>query len=59
LFAAIAEGARKARLPAIEAYIGNDNSAALDYYEAMGFRTYRESEGVSCKVLWLTAEADV
>jgi GNAT superfamily N-acetyltransferase len=54
LFAATETGARQARLPAIEAYIGDQNSAALDYYEAMGFTTYRRSEGIVCKAFWLT-----
>ena len=54
LFAATVAGAREARLPAIEAYIGEQNSAALRYYEALGFRTYRCSDGIICKVLRLT-----
>ena len=56
LFAATEAGARKAGLTAIEAYIGDRNSAALDYYEAMGFRTNRRSEGIICKLLRLTAD---
>jgi ribosomal protein S18 acetylase RimI-like enzyme len=51
LFEAILEGARKAGLPAIEAYIGEENSAALAYYEALGFRTCRRSNGAICKAL--------
>jgi ribosomal protein S18 acetylase RimI-like enzyme len=54
LFAATLAGAREARLPAIEAYIGETNSAALDYYEALGFRTNRRSDGIICKALHLT-----
>ncbi|BCH63188.1 N-acetyltransferase [Agrobacterium vitis] len=34
----------------IEAAIGADNDMGLAYYEAMGFRTYRTSEGLVCKV---------
>jgi ribosomal protein S18 acetylase RimI-like enzyme len=49
LFAATLEGAREAELPAIEAYIGEENSAALAYYEALGLRTYRRSDGIVCK----------
>jgi GNAT superfamily N-acetyltransferase len=49
LFAATLAGAREARLPAIEAYIGEQNSAALAYYEALGFTTYRCTDGVVCK----------
>ncbi|HEX5258367.1 MAG TPA: GNAT family N-acetyltransferase [Sphingomicrobium sp.] len=57
LFVATRAGASTARLPAIEAYIGDQNSAALNYYEAMGFTTYRRSEGIICKVFQLTNEA--
>ena len=53
LFAATLAGAREAKLPAIEAYIGEGNSAALDYYEALGFKDYRRSEGAICKVYQL------
>ena len=49
LFSATLAGARQAKLPAIEAYIGEENSAALDYYEALGFRAYRRSDGAICK----------
>ncbi|BCH59013.1 hypothetical protein RvVAR0630_16370 [Agrobacterium vitis] len=34
----------------IEAAIDADNDMGLAYYEAMGFRTYRTSEGLVCKV---------
>jgi L-amino acid N-acyltransferase YncA len=54
LFAATISGARKAKLTAIEAYIGDQNAAALGYYEALGFRTHRHSDGIICKVLWLS-----
>lgn len=54
LFAATLAGAREAALPAIEAYIGDQNSAALAYYDALGFSTYRSSDGAVCKVLRLT-----
>jgi len=53
LFEATREGARAAALPAIEAYIGRENEAALAYYEALGFRTYRTPKGIICKVLKL------
>ena len=50
LFAATLEGARKTRLPAIEAYIGEENAAALAYYDAMGFTTTsRRPTGAICK----------
>jgi L-amino acid N-acyltransferase YncA len=49
LFRASLEGARSAGLPMIEAYIGEENSAALAYYEALGFRTYRHADGIICK----------
>lgn len=51
LFAATLEVARTAALPAIEAYIGEENSAALRYYEALGFRTRRLPHGIICKAL--------
>jgi ribosomal protein S18 acetylase RimI-like enzyme len=57
LFAATLAGARKARLPAIEAYIGDRNDAALAYYDALGFATYRRSDGIVCKALHLTDDA--
>jgi GNAT superfamily N-acetyltransferase len=53
LFAATLSACRKAGLPAIEAYIADENSAALNYYEAIGFRTYRRTEGITCKVFQL------
>jgi L-amino acid N-acyltransferase YncA len=49
LFAETLAGARKAKLPAIEAYIGEQNAAALAYYEALGFKTCRCLEGAVCK----------
>ena len=54
LFAATIAGAREAKLPAIEAYIGEQNSPALAYYDALGFRTCRQSEGVICKAFQLS-----
>lgn len=53
LFAATLAGAREAALPAIEAFIGEENGAALAYYEALGFRTHRQAEGAVCKALQL------
>lgn len=50
LFAVTLASARRSGLPAIEAYIGEQNAAALAYYEALGFRDCRSSEGI-CKVL--------
>ena len=50
LFSASQEAARASGLRKIEAFIGADNEAALTYYKAMGFRTYRREEGVICKV---------
>ncbi|MEM7781304.1 MAG: GNAT family N-acetyltransferase [Pseudomonadota bacterium] len=46
LFAATKAAAEMAGLPKIDAFIGADNQAALRYYEAMGFRTYRELDDV-------------
>jgi ribosomal protein S18 acetylase RimI-like enzyme len=51
LFAATLTAARRAGLPAIEAYISKENAPALAYYEALGFRDYRRSEGIICKKL--------
>ncbi|HEX8842677.1 MAG TPA: GNAT family N-acetyltransferase [Sphingomicrobium sp.] len=53
LFAATLSAVRSASLPAIEAYIGKQNHAALAYYESLGFRTYRETDGVICKAFQL------
>jgi GNAT superfamily N-acetyltransferase len=49
LFAVTLEAARSAALPAIEAYIGEENAPALAYYEALGFRTCRRPQGIVCK----------
>jgi GNAT superfamily N-acetyltransferase len=54
LFAETLAGARKAKLPAIEAYIGVQNAAALSYYDALGFRTCRHPEGIICKSFMLS-----
>ena len=53
LFGSILEAAREANLPAIEAYIGRMNEAALAFYDRVGFRTYRETEDVICKAVAL------
>lgn len=45
LFAATQAAARQAGLAHIDAAIGNDNHGGLAYYQAMGFRPYRKSEG--------------
>jgi len=50
LFAATKEAARKAKLPSIDATIGEHNDLGLAYYEAMGFRTYRRQPGTISKV---------
>ena len=49
LFAASRAAALKAGLPAIDATIGADNAKGLAYYEAMGFRTYRETPSAISK----------
>lgn len=54
LFAATLSAARQAKLPAIEAYIGAENDAALNYYEALGFSTSRHCDGAICKAYQLT-----
>lgn len=49
LFEASRTAAARARLPMIDATIGKDNTAALAYYEAMGFRSYRQTDTAVCK----------
>jgi ribosomal protein S18 acetylase RimI-like enzyme len=49
LFSASQHAARSSGLEKIEAFIGADNEAALTYYEAMGFRSYRRKDGAICK----------
>lgn len=48
LFAATLAAAPAAHLPAIEAYIGEENEAALAYYGAMGFAAWRRAAGAVC-----------
>lgn len=55
LFTATRQAAVAAGLPKIDAYIGADNAMGLRYYEAMGFRTYREGDGIVQKLLTLGA----
>ena len=45
LFAETLAAAQAAGLCHIDASIGEDNAPALAYYQAMGFRPYRRSEG--------------
>ncbi len=49
LFAVTHQAATDAGLAHIDATIGRNNSGGLAYYEAMGFRTYRETETALCK----------
>jgi ribosomal protein S18 acetylase RimI-like enzyme len=49
LFAASRQAAQAAGLTMIDATIGETNTAALAYYEAMGFCSYRTFEGCICK----------
>ena len=42
--------AQQKELPAIDATIGANNSDGLGYYEAMGFREYRQMDGAICTV---------
>ncbi len=53
LFAFTLEAARKAGIPAIEAFIGETNTEGQAYYDAMGFADYRRVEGAICKSLHL------
>ena len=45
LFAETLAAAQRAGLAHIDASIGDDNAPAFGYYQAMGFRPYRKSEG--------------
>lgn len=49
LFAATLQAAQQAGLTRIDATIGAENKLGLSYYEAMGFRTYREKPKAICK----------
>lgn len=55
LFRSSREAAAAAGLRTIDAYIGADNAAGLRYYDAMGFRTYREPDGIVQKMYELRA----
>ncbi|WP_230770147.1 GNAT family N-acetyltransferase [Sphingomonas sp. Leaf4] len=46
LFRSSREAAEQAGLETIDACIAADNASGLRYYEAMGFRTYREPVGI-------------
>ncbi|KJF73987.1 GNAT family N-acetyltransferase [Agrobacterium arsenijevicii] len=50
LFAATRQAAVDRGLKNIDASIGADNALGQSYYEAMGFSTYRQPEGLVCKV---------
>lgn len=49
LFSVSRMAAKSAGIANIDATIAATNPEALAYYEAMGFRTYRTSEGLICK----------
>ena len=49
LFAFTLRAARKAHVPAIEAFIGQSNLAGQAYYDALGFVDYRRTEDAICK----------
>lgn len=53
LFAVSREAAIAAGLDRVDASIGADNAVGLGYYEAMGFRTWREGNGIIQKMLIL------
>ncbi|MFK3776752.1 GNAT family N-acetyltransferase [Agrobacterium sp. NPDC089420] len=50
LFAATRKAAEAYGLKNIDASIGADNRLGQRYYEAMGFTSYRQPEGLVCKV---------
>ncbi|MGL1920226.1 MAG: GNAT family N-acetyltransferase [Hyphomicrobiales bacterium] len=49
LFASSIQAAKAVGLSKIEAAIGADNKLGLNYYDGMGFKTYRETSDVICK----------
>lgn len=49
LFAASIKAAKEAGIDTIDASIAADNIEGLAYYEAIGFRAYREYNGSICK----------
>jgi len=49
LFEVSRQAAQAAGLTMIDATIGKTNTAALAYYQAMGFRPYRTIDGCICK----------
>lgn len=57
LFSATLAAARTAGLKKIEAYIAADNEAALTFYEALGFRTWRREDGITCKAFDVSSGA--
>ncbi|WP_020009374.1 MULTISPECIES: GNAT family N-acetyltransferase [unclassified Agrobacterium] len=50
LFAATRRAAEARGLKNIDASIGADNMLGQGYYDAMGFTTYRQPEGLVCKI---------
>ena len=50
LFTATRKAAEARGLKNIDASIGADNRLGQNYYEAIGFTTYRQPEGLVCKV---------
>ncbi|CUX14913.1 Sortase-like acyltransferase [Agrobacterium deltaense Zutra 3/1] len=50
LFAATRRAAEARGIQNIDATIGADNMLGQSYYDAMGFTTYRQPEGLVCKV---------
>ena len=49
LFKATLGAAQRAGLENIDAIIGRENATGLGYYEACGFRAYRETDTAICK----------
>jgi GNAT superfamily N-acetyltransferase len=49
LFEVTRKAAVEAGIPRIEAFIGATNIEGQNYYEKMGFRTYRTTESAVCK----------
>jgi RimJ/RimL family protein N-acetyltransferase len=57
LFAVSRQAALEAGLTRIDATIAADNPMGLHYYEAMGFRTWRQGDGIVQKMVDLTHDA--
>lgn len=58
LFVETTLAARQAGISKIDATIGSDNDLGLGYYDAMGFRAYREKPSAICKCYTVADHTD-